>query len=200
MIYRRFGKRLVDVLFSTVALVLASPVLVVVALLIRLRMGGPVFFLQQRPGLGAEPFTMLKFRTMRNPEGALGEQLSDEKRLTPLGRCLRSSSIDELPEFINVLKGDMSIVGPRPLLPQYLSRYSTHQARRHEARPGVTGWAQVHGRNALTWTQKFDLDVWYVDHVSIALDFRIMVRTFRAVLKREGISAAGHETVPEFLN
>jgi lipopolysaccharide/colanic/teichoic acid biosynthesis glycosyltransferase len=157
-----------------------------------------VIFRQRRPGLGGVPFTLLKIRTMREAHDPSGHALSDADRLTPLGRRLREASIDELPELWNVLRGDMSLVGPRPLLVEYLDRYSPEQARRHEVRPGITGWAQVNGRNALTWEEKFALDVWYVDHVSLRLDLRILWQTVRAVLAREGISAAGYETMPEF--
>jgi lipopolysaccharide/colanic/teichoic acid biosynthesis glycosyltransferase len=196
--YRRRGKRLLDVLGAATALAVTSPVQGLAAVAVRKSLGSPVVFRQQRPGLGGKPFTLLKFRTMLDARDSSGRALSDAERLTPLGRRLRAASVDELPELWNVLRGDMSLVGPRPLLMEYLDRYTPEQARRHEVRPGITGWAQANGRNALTWEQKFDLDVWYVDHVSLRLDLRILWRTVRAVVSREGISAAGHETMPEF--
>ena len=175
-----------------------SPVIVTVALLIRLQMGSPVFFRQTRPGLEGKPFQIFKFRTMRDVVDARGDLLADSERLTRLGRFLRSSSLDELPELWNVLKGDMSLVGPRPLLMEYLPLYSPEQARRHEVRPGITGWAQVNGRNAISWDQKFTMDVWYVDNRSQWLDLKIIWLTIRKVLKREGISAPGEATIPKF--
>jgi lipopolysaccharide/colanic/teichoic acid biosynthesis glycosyltransferase len=196
--YRRRGKRLLDVIGSAAALTVTAPVQAVAAVAVRRSLGSPVIFRQRRPGLGGVPFTLLKIRTMREAHDPSGHALSDADRLTPLGRRLREASIDELPELWNVLRGDMSLVGPRPLLVEYLDRYSPEQARRHEVRPGITGWAQVNGRNALTWEEKFALDVWYVDHVSLRLDLRILWQTVRAVLAREGISAAGYETMPEF--
>jgi len=191
-------KRAFDVAAAAVGLVVLSPVLAGVALAVRLRLGAPVLFRQERPGLHGRPFTMLKFRTMTDARDAAGRLLPDAERLTPLGRLLRSTSLDELPELWNVLRGDMSLVGPRPLLVRYLDRYTPEQARRHEVRPGLTGWAQVNGRNALTWEEKFALDVWYVDHASLALDLKILLLTLRRVLAREGISAAGEATMPEF--
>lgn len=188
-----------DVLGSAGALFLAAPVMLATGASIRLSMGSPVLFRQQRPGLNGRPFELMKFRTMRAPESGEGTVSSDETRLTKIGRFLRSTSLDELPTFINVLKGDMSLVGPRPLLMQYLGRYSSEQSRRHEVKPGITGWAQVKGRNALTWEEKFDLDVWYVDHQSLGLDIKILALTVLKVLKREGISAAGEATMPEFM-
>jgi lipopolysaccharide/colanic/teichoic acid biosynthesis glycosyltransferase len=196
--YRRRGKRLLDVVGAATALVVTSPVQVAAALAVRKSLGSPVLFRQQRPGLRGTPFTLLKFRTMREAYDSSGRALSDAERVTPLGRRLRATSVDELPELLNVLRGDMSLVGPRPLLMEYVARYTPEQARRHEVRPGISGWAQVNGRNALTWEEKFALDVWYVDHVSLGLDLRILWRTVRAVIGREGISAAGHETMPEF--
>lgn len=189
---------MLDVAGAAVGLVLTSPLQVAAAVAVRRQLGSPVLFRQQRPGLGGRPFTTLKFRTMRAARPGEDVLVSDPDRLTPLGRMLRSTSVDELPELWNVLRGDMSLVGPRPLLMEYLSRYSPNQARRHEVQPGITGWAQVNGRNAISWEEKFQLDVWYVDHVSLALDLRILWRTLRAVVEREGISAAGHETAPEF--
>ena len=187
------AKRLLDLSLVLPGLVLLAPVLLAVALVVRLKLGPGVFFRQQRPGLHAVPFVILKFRTMLPGSGP------DAERLTPFGRFLRATSLDELPELLNVLAGDMSLVGPRPLLMQYLPRYSKEQARRHEVLPGITGWAQINGRNALTWEQKFALDVWYVDNRCLALDLAILWRTLRAVLRRQGISAAGAATMPEFL-
>ena len=191
-------KRLMDVLISAVALCVLAPVMVVIGLLVWLSMGWPPFFLQLRPGLSGKPFTMYKFRTMSAKKDEFGQLLPDAQRLTSFGRFLRASSLDELPELWNVLKGEMSLVGPRPLLMEYLSLYSPEQARRHDVRPGITGWAQVNGRNALSWDEKFALDVWYVDNQSIALDVHILWKTLMAVFRRDGISAAGHETMPRF--
>ena len=191
-------KRLFDVVCAALALLLLSPVLVVVALLVRRQLGSPVLFRQMRPGLGGRPFQMVKFRTMLDATDANGVALPDSERLTRFGRFLRASSLDELPELWNVLKGDMSLVGPRPLLMDYLPLYSPHEFRRHEVRPGVTGWAQVNGRNALSWQQKFELDVWYVDNRSFWLDMRILWKTVIKVLKREGISAQGEATAEKF--
>lgn len=162
-------------------------------------MGSPVFFRQTRPGLHGKPFELIKFRTMREPLPGENPSQTDSVRLTKVGRILRSTSLDEFPTFINVLKGDMSLVGPRPLLMQYLDRYTPEQARRHEVKPGITGWAQINGRNALTWEDKFKLDVWYVDHQSLWLDLKILSMTAYKVLKREGISAKGEATMPEFM-
>lgn len=191
-------KRLFDIAAASLALLLLSPVLVVVAWRVRRQMGSPVVFRQVRPGCGGRPFEMVKFRTMRHATGPDGVPLPDAERLTPLGRWLRATSLDELPELWNVLKGDMSLVGPRPLLMEYLPLYDARQARRHEVRPGVTGWAQVNGRNALTWEQKFEYDVWYVDNRSLTLDLRILFMTVAKVLRREGISAEGEATMPRF--
>lgn len=191
-------KRGADVLAAGAALVALAPVLGVIALLVRLRLGRPVLFRQQRPGLGGRPFELVKFRTMRDAVGADGVALPDDERITALGRRLRSLSLDELPELWNVVRGDMSLVGPRPLLMAYLERYTPEQARRHEVRPGLTGWAQVNGRNALGWDERFALDVWYVDHWSPRLDARIVARTLAHVVRRQGISADGHATMPEF--
>jgi lipopolysaccharide/colanic/teichoic acid biosynthesis glycosyltransferase len=179
--------------------VLLLPVLLVIGVCIRATMGAPVFFQQQRPGLHGHPFTLLKFRTMRALAPGEDAAETDAVRLTRLGRTLRALSLDELPTLLNVLNGSMSLVGPRPLLMQYVGRYSPEQARRLEARPGVTGWAQVNGRNAISWEEKFRLDVWYVDNCSLALDFKILWLTFLSVLKREGISHAGEATMPEFM-
>ena len=191
-------KRVFDLLLSIPVLILVSPVIIVVTLLVRMRLGSPVFFSQLRPGLHARPFYMLKFRTMTNTRGSDGRLLSDDKRMTRLGNFLRRTSIDELPEFVNVFKGDMSLVGPRPLLMQYLDRYTPEQARRHEVKPGITGWAQIHGRNALTWEEKFKLDVWYVDNWSLWLDIKIIAMTIWKILQREGISQPGQATMAEF--
>jgi len=191
-------KRIIDILGASVGLLLFSPVLAIVAYRIRREMGSPVLFRQTRPGRHGKPFQMIKFRTMRDAIDADGRPLPDAERLTKLGRFLRSSSIDELPELWNVLKGDMSLVGPRPLLMEYLPLYSPEQARRHEVRPGVTGWAQVNGRNAISWDEKFALDVWYVDNRSLWLDLKIIWLTIRKVIKRDGISAAGEATMSKF--
>jgi sugar transferase EpsL len=191
-------KRVIDVVGASTALVVLSPLLAVVAVLVRVRMGPPVLFRQLRPGREGRPFELTKFRTMtdqRDPDGAL---LPDAQRLTALGRFLRRTSIDELPELVNVVRGDMSLVGPRPLLMKYLPRYSPEQARRHEVRPGVTGWTQVNGRNDLTWEEKFALDVWYVDHRSTRLDLEILGRTVSQVLGGQGVSAPGHATMEPF--
>jgi lipopolysaccharide/colanic/teichoic acid biosynthesis glycosyltransferase len=170
-----------------------------VATAVRVTMGAPVFFRQQRPGLGGRPFSLLKFRTMRHARPGEDGPESDAARLGRLGRFLRATSIDELPTLLNVLRGEMSLVGPRPLLMRYLPRYSPRQYRRHEVKPGITGWAQVNGRNAISWDEKFELDVWYVENQSFLLDLRILARTFVKVFKREGISREGHATMPEFL-
>jgi len=186
-------KRLFDITLVLLMAVLWLPLLVIVGLIMRIGIGRPVFFVQERPGLGGRPFRLIKFRTMRNGAGA------DAERLTRLGRWIRSASLDELPELWNVLKGDMSLVGPRPLLMRYLARYTPEQARRHEVRPGITGWAQVHGRNALGWEQKFAYDVWYVDHRTFGLDLKILWLTVGRVLMRQGISADGEATMEEFM-
>ncbi len=196
--YARQGKRAFDLLAAAFALIIASPALAMLALLVRAKLGTPVLFRQQRTGLGSRAFTLLKFRTMTDARDAQGRLLPDAERLPAFGRFLRSTSLDELPELINVATGDMSLVGPRPLLIQYLQRYSPEQARRHEVRPGITGWAQVNGRNALSWEQKFALDVWYVDHVSFRLDVKIIALTAWKILKREGISQPGQATMEEF--
>jgi lipopolysaccharide/colanic/teichoic acid biosynthesis glycosyltransferase len=192
-------KRAMDLLGSAVALGAAAPVMMAASAAIRLSMGRPVLFRQERPGQGGRPFEILKFRTMRTPGAGEDPLRSDAERLTRVGRFLRASSLDEFPTFLNVLKGDMSLVGPRPLLMQYLPRYTPEQARRHAVKPGITGWAQVNGRNALTWEEKFKLDVYYVEHQSLALDLKILALTVLKVLRREGISAAGEATMPEFM-
>ncbi len=191
-------KRLFDFLVAALALVMLSPLLVVLAVLVRWRLGTPVLFRQSRPGRNGRLFTLHKFRSMTDARASDGRLLSDAERLTAFGRALRASSLDELPTLWNVLSGDMSLVGPRPLLVEYLPLYSREQARRHEVRPGITGWAQVNGRNALSWERKFELDVWYVDHRSFLLDVRILLLTVRKVLRRDGIAAAGSATMPEF--
>ena len=192
------GKRLLDIAIALPATLLLSPAMAAIAILVRAKLGRPVLFRQQRPGLHGQPFSILKFRTMTNSRDTAGNLLPDGERLMPLGEFLRRSSLDELPGLLNVLRGEMSLVGPRPLLMQYLDRYTATQARRHEVRPGMTGWAQVNGRNALTWEQKFELDVWYVDHQSLWLDLKIICRTVWKTLKREGISQPGRATMEEF--
>jgi lipopolysaccharide/colanic/teichoic acid biosynthesis glycosyltransferase len=192
------AKRIFDFLVAGGALLLLSPILLGVALLVRIKLGGPVLFRQQRPGLHGKPFMMMKFRTMIDAFDRDGQPLPDAQRLTPFGCWLRASSLDELPELINILRGDMSLVGPRPLLMRYLPLYSPEQARRHEVRPGLTGWAQINGRNALTWDEKFALDLWYVEHRSFLLDLRILWQTALKVVRREGISSAGEATMPPF--
>ena len=191
-------KRAIDLAGASAALVLLSPLLAVVALLVRVRMGSPVLFRQQRPGRGGRPFVMTKFRTMTDRRGPDGDLLPDAARLTALGRWLRRTSIDELPELLNVVHGDMSLVGPRPLLMEYLPLYTSEQARRHEVRPGITGWAQINGRNAVTWEEKFALDVWYVDHRSTRLDVMILTKTVAQVFNGTGVSAPGHATTEPF--
>jgi len=197
--YRRRGKRFLDLALTLLALILFSPGLALVALAVHFKLGSPVLFRQQRPGLHGRPFTMYKFRTMTDTRDDQGVLLPDAGRLPAFGRFLRSTSLDELPELLNVLKGDMSLVGPRPLLLQYLHRYTPEQMRRHEVKPGITGWAQVNGRNALTWEQKFALDVWYVDNQSFWLDLKIIALTVWTILKREGINQPGHISMPEFI-
>ncbi len=187
-----------DILMASAALMLLAPPLLLLSVLVRISFGSPVLFRQVRPGLHGQPFMMVKFRTMTDELGADGELLPDAERLTSFGRFLRASSLDELPELWNVLRGEMSLVGPRPLLMEYLSLYSPEQARRHEVRPGITGWAQVNGRNALSWEERFKLDVWYIDHRSLWLDLRILWLTVRKVIVREGISAQGEATMPRF--
>lgn len=191
-------KRLIDIVASAGGLVVLSPVLLVLWLLVRRRMGSPALFRQVRPGLHGQAFEMVKFRTMRDATGPDGEPLPDAERLTDFGRWLRATSLDELPELWNVLKGQMSLVGPRPLLMEYLPLYSPEQARRHEVRPGITGWAQVNGRNAVGWDQKFALDVWYVDRHTLWLDVKIITLTLRRIVQRDGISAPGSATMDKF--
>ena len=191
-------KRFLDIIISVTALIILSPLLLIIAIFIRWKMGQQVLFCQERPGLYGCPFTLYKFRTMTDTRDEKGNLLPDSERLTKFGRFLRSTSLDELPELFNVIKGDMSIVGPRPLLMQYLDRYAPEQARRHEVKPGITGWAQINGRNAISWEEKFKLDVWYVDNWSIWLDIKIIVITIWKILKREGINQEGQATMEEF--
>ena len=197
-LYETCWKRIVDVSFSFLAICIISPLLLVVAVLIRLKFGPPVLFRQQRPGLHTEPFTIIKFRTMNDARDAHGNLLPDAARINSFGHLLRSLSLDELPEFFNVILGDMSIVGPRPLLMQYLDRYTPEQARRHAVKPGITGWAQVKGRNAISWEKKFEFDLWYVNHVTLKLDLLIMAKTMGKIFKREDINQPGQATAEEF--
>lgn len=191
-------KRIFDLIIALSILLILLPVVVVVGVLIRLKLGSPIFFTQERPGLGGEPFKMVKFRTMLNSKDEQGNLLSDAERMTKFGAFLRSTSLDELPGLYNVVRGDMSLVGPRPLLVDYLPLYSREQARRHEVRPGITGWAQINGRNTLGWVEKFELDVWYVDNRSFWLDVKILFLTVKKVFVKEGISADGHVTIEPF--
>lgn len=191
-------KRLTDIIISFILLIVLSPILLALAVLILLFLGSPICFCQTRPGLYGKPFKMVKFRTMTDAKDAEGNLLEDDLRLTSFGKFLRSTSLDELPELINVLKGEMSLVGPRPLLMEYLPLYSAEQARRHEVRPGVTGWAQVNGRNAISWEEKFNYDVWYVDNHSLLLDLKILFLTIKKVLVRDGITAEQHATTEKF--
>lgn len=191
-------KRLFDILVALALLVILSPVLVITAFVVSLNLGRPILFRQTRPGLHGKPFEMIKFRSMRDAADADGKALPDAERLTGFGRFLRSTSLDELPELWNVLKGEMSLVGPRPLLMDYLPLYTAEQARRHEVQPGITGWAQVNGRNAISWEDKFDLDVWYVDHHTFWLDLKILAKTVIKVIKRDGISASDNVTMRRF--
>lgn len=192
------NKRCFDFTLSLLVLYLLIPLLLGIAFLVRMCFNSPVFFCQERPGLYGKPFTIYKFRTMTNERDENGILLPDEKRLSHLGKFLRNTSLDELPELFNIIKGDMSIVGPRPLLMQYLERYTPEQARRHNVKPGLTGWAQVNGRNAISWEEKFKLDVWYVDNRSFWLDLKIIALTFLKIIKREGINQPGHATAEEF--
>lgn len=191
-------KRVFDFLIALLAILLLGPVIGAVALFVRICLGKPVFFRQQRPGLFGKPFCIYKFRTMSSAYSLEGKPLPDEKRMTKLGAFLRKYSLDELPQLFNVLKGDLSLVGPRPLLMKYLPLYTDEQKRRHEVRPGITGWAQVNGRNALSWEERFKLDVWYVDHQSFYLDIKIIIMTMRKILRHEGINQPGHVTMEEF--
>lgn len=196
--YRGFGKRAIDLVLGVLGLVILSPVLLVTALVVRIRLGSPVLFRQERPGLGGRPFRLVKFRTMTDERGPDGNLLPDASRLTRLGSILRETSLDELPELWNVVTGDMSCVGPRPLLMQYLARFDARQARRHEVRPGITGWAQVNGRNLVAWSDRLEMDVWYVENLSLAVDLKILGMTVMRVATRHGISADGDATMPEF--
>jgi sugar transferase EpsL len=192
-------KRCFDICCALAGVLLLAPLLLLLALLVRVRLGAPVIFRQERPGLHGRPFLLYKFRTMTDRRGPRGELLPDRERLTPFGLFLRSSSLDELPELFNVLRGEMSLVGPRPLLMEYLERYTPRQARRHEVRPGITGWAQINGRNAVGWQERFELDVWYVEHHSLRLDIRILFLTVAKVFRREGISGKGEVTMSKFM-
>ena len=198
-LYRRFFKRPMDFTLSLIAIIALSPILLVVGFLVRVKLGSPVIFKQKRPGHNEKIFTMYKFRTMTDERDENGELLPDSIRLTKFGRLLRSTSLDELPELFNILKGDMSIVGPRPLLVQYLPLYNKHQKRRHEVRPGLSGWAQVNGRNAISWENKFDLDVEYVDNVGIFLDWKIIFLTLKKIFVREGINSGTADTMESFM-
>lgn len=197
--YEKFIKRPQDFLCALAAIIVLSPIMLITAVLVRTKLGSPVIFKQERPGLHGKVFMLYKFRTMTDGKDAEGNLLPDEVRLTSFGKKLRSTSLDELPELFNILKGDMAVVGPRPLLVRYLSRYNAHQARRHEVRPGFTGYAQVNGRNSITWEDKFDKDVYYVDHVSFLGDWKIIFQTVATVLKREGISSDTSATMEEFM-
>jgi sugar transferase EpsL len=194
-----FLKRLFDIISSVAGLIVISPLLVVLTVLVRFKLGSPILFRQQRPGLGGKAFVIYKFRTMTAQCDASGNLLPDEQRLPAFGRFLRSTSFDELPELLNVLKGDMSIVGPRPLMMKYLGRYSSQQARRHEVKPGITGWAQINGRNAISWEDKFKLDVWYVDNWTLWLDVKIILKSIWMVVKKQGITQQGRATMDEFM-
>jgi sugar transferase EpsL len=196
--YGRTGKRILDLFMTVPAVIVLSPLLGAVAIAVRWKLGAPVLFRQTRPGRDGLPYDILKFRTMTDERDERGGLLSDEIRLTGVGRFLRRTSLDELPELLNVLKGEMSLVGPRPLLMEYLDRYTDEQARRHDVKPGITGWAQVNGRNALSWEEKFEFDVWYVDHVSLWLDLKILAMTVWQVVTGKGVSADGHATMPVF--
>jgi sugar transferase EpsL len=196
--YPSFGKRFFDLVLAIPGFLLISPILIAIAIIVRIKLGSPILFRQVRPGLKGKPFTIYKYRTMTDAGDKNGVLLPDNVRLTEFGKFLRATSLDELPELFNVLKGDMSIVGPRPLLTQYLYRYTPEQARRHEVKPGITGWAQVNGRNAIAWKEKFKFDVWYVDNCSFTLDLKITAMTIKKVFKREGITQKGQATMEEF--
>ena len=197
--YEKYVKRPQDFLCALAAIIVLSPIMLITAVLVRTKLGSPIIFRQERPGLNGKIFTLYKFRTMTDKKDSEGNLLPDEIRLTNFGKKLRSTSLDELPELFNILNGDMSVVGPRPLLVRYLPRYNAHQARRHEVRPGFTGYAQVNGRNSITWEDKFDKDVYYVDHVTFLGDWKIVFQTVRTVLKREGISSDTSATMEEFM-
>jgi len=197
--YKHFFKRFFDFWISLIVLVCLSPILILITIWLHFaNKGAGAFFLQERPGRDGKIFKVIKYKTMTDERDSNGNLLPDEDRLTKVGRFVRSTSIDELPQFVNVLKGDMSLIGPRPLLVKYLPRYSPEQARRHEVRPGISGWAQCHGRNGISWTEKFKYDVWYVDHLSLAVDLEVIWLTIKSVLKREGISEEGQATMEEF--
>lgn len=198
MFYRRYGKRLFDLAVSGTALVLAAPVIAATAIAVRVAIGSPVLFRQRRPGKDGKPFTLVKFRTMTDARGDDGQLLSDADRLPRFGKWLRATSLDELPELLNIVRGEMSLVGPRPLLERYVARYDARQARRHDVRPGLTGWAQINGRNATDWATRLEHDVEYVEQLSFAMDLRILAATFTAVLRKDGISAPGEATMTEF--
>lgn len=197
-LYEKYVKRPQDFCCALLAIVVFSPVMFITALLVRMNLGSPVLFKQKRPGLNGQVFNMYKFRTMTDEKDKNGNLLSDEERLTKFGKILRSTSLDELPELINILKGNMSLVGPRPLLVKYLERYNEHQSRRHEVRPGLTGYAQINGRNSVTWEEKFDMDVYYVDHVRFVIDWKIILQTVLTVIKRDGISSDSAATMEAF--
>ncbi len=197
--YRRFGQRLLDLILTTLGLIVFGPLLLIVVLLVWRKIGAPVFFRQQRLGKDGTPFAVIKFRTMTDARGADGDLLPDEQRLTRFGGFLRRSSLDELPELLNILRGEMSLVGPRPLRVDYAERYTAEQMRRHEVRPGITGWAQINGRNTITWEQKFVYDLWYIEHQSFILDLKVLGSTFWKVMRRADINQAGHVTMSEFL-
>jgi sugar transferase EpsL len=196
---KHFFKRAFDVISVSIGLILLSPLLLVVAVIVRIKLGSPVIFKQQRPGLDGNPFFMYKFRTMTDARDTDGNLMHDEERLPAFGKFLRSTSLDELPELFCVLKGDMSLIGPRPLMMKYLPRYTPQQARRHEVKPGITGWAQVNGRNAISWEEKFDLDIWYVDNWNLWIDFKILFKTVAMVFKRHGITEEGSATIEQFM-
>ena len=196
--YKHFFKRLIDFILSLIALIILSPILLILAILVRIKLGSPIIFKQKRPGLNEKIFTLYKFRTMTDAKDEHGNLLPDEIRLTKFGKLLRSTSLDELPELFNILKGDMAIVGPRPLLVRYLPLYNDHQKHRHDVRPGFTGWAQCNGRNAISWEATFDLDVYYTKHISLFLDLKIILKTVKVVLFREGISSKTSVTMEEF--
>lgn len=198
MIYRNFFKRLIDFTAATIGLLLLSPVFLVVSIGLAIANRGKIFFVQKRPGKNEKIFKIIKFKSMNDRRDNQGNLLPDAQRLTGIGSFVRKTSLDEIPQLLNVVKGDMSLIGPRPLLPEYLSHYNQHQKRRHEVRPGITGWAQVNGRNAISWQQKFDYDVWYVDHLSFLLDMKILWLTIKKVIVREGISADGQATIEAF--
>ncbi|WP_404475097.1 sugar transferase [Vreelandella venusta] len=191
-------KRQIDIVVSMLGLILLSPIMIIIAIMVRYKLGSPVLFRQYRPGLNGQPFEIFKFRSMLDTHNENGEELSEKDRLTPFGRRLRSTSLDELPELWNVLKGEMSLVGPRPLLMEYLPHYNAYEARRHEMRPGITGWAQVNGRNAISWEKKFDYDIWYVDSQTFLLDMKILFLTIKKVLVREGVSYSSEVAMPNF--